>query len=350
MENTPRNGVITLDGSSESQHLWEDYVGGAPDASFYHRYAWKQINESEFGHRTFYLAHFEEGRVTGVFPLVLIDSRIFGRILCSLPFLNYCGPSSQRSEATARLLAEACAIADRESVSYLEIRSTQRCDDSLPVSTDKISLTVPLQQDPDSLWNDYTSKHRNNIRRAYKSGLRVEHGHLDRLDTFYDIMCHSWRALGTPIYRKRYFRSILEAFGDATRIFVVYHDDTPVATAFNGYHNGTVEGMWAGGMPEHRRLQSNYVLYWEMIKHACESGLTTFHLGRSSVDSGGETFKKKWGAEAHQLYWQYYLPAGDEIPQLNVKNPKYQLAINTWRRLPLWATRMLGPLLSRSIP
>ena len=350
MDKAGRTGAVLVDESPEIQAGWKNYVAAGPGASFYHRYEWKPIYEAEFGHRTFYLTHVDEEQVTGIFPLVLIDSRIFGRILCSLPFLNYCGPSAKTGDARQQLLAEACAIADRESVAYLEIRSQELCAESLPASTDKVSLTIPLESDPDSLWNAYTSKHRNNIRRSYKSGLRVQHGHLDQLDTFYDIMCHSWRALGTPIYRKSFFASILEAFGDRARIFVVYLEDTPVATAFNGYHNGTVEGMWAGGMPEHRRLQSNYVLYWEMIKHACESEMTEFHLGRSSVDSGGEIFKKKWGAVAQQLYWQYYLPDGGDIPQLNVKNPKYQFAISTWRKLPLWATRTIGPLVSGSIP
>jgi lipid II:glycine glycyltransferase (peptidoglycan interpeptide bridge formation enzyme) len=178
----------------------------------------------------------------------------------------------------------------------------------------------------------------------------VEHGHTEMLDIFYEIMCQSWRTLGTPIYRKSYFRSILEVFGEKIRIFVVYRGDTPVATAFSGYDKGTAEGMWAGGVPKYRNLNSNYVLYWEMIKLACEAGLDRFHLGRSSADSGGETFKKKWGATAQQLYWQYYLPDGGEIPQLNVNNPKYQLAIAVWRKMPLWATRVLGPTLARSIP
>ena len=170
------------------------------------------------------------------------------------------------------------------------------------------------------------------------------------LDTFYDIMCNSWRTLGTPIYRKQYFREILEAFSDNTRIFVAYLDDIPVATAFNGYCGDTVEGMWAGVLPEHRRLQSNYVLYWEMIKNACEEGFHYFHLGRTSIESGGESFKRKWCADTKQLYWQYYLPDGGAMPQLNVDNPKYALAIAAWRKLPLWLTRTIGPILARSIP
>ena len=66
-------------------------------------------------------------------------------------------------------------------------------------------------------------------------------------------MSHSWRSLGTPIYQKQYFQSILEAFGDKVRIFVAYKDDTPVATAFNGHHRDTVEGMWAGSLPEYQK-------------------------------------------------------------------------------------------------
>jgi lipid II:glycine glycyltransferase (peptidoglycan interpeptide bridge formation enzyme) len=163
-------------------------------------------------------------------------------------------------------------------------------------------------------------------------------------------MCQSWRSLGTPIYRKKYFQSILDAFGNQIRIFIAYHGETPVATAFNGHFNGTVEGMWAGALPASRRLQVNYVLYWEMIKDACLRGYSSYHLGRSTVESGGESFKKKWNAEINQLYWQYFMPGGGELPELNVNNPKYRTAINMWRRLPLGVTRFLGPMLSRSIP
>ena len=87
-----------------------------------------------------------------------------------------------------------------------------------------------------------------------------------------------------------------------------------------------------------------------MIKHACENGYRHFHLGRSSVDSNAEQFKKKWNAHAHQLYWQYMLNGRSELPELNVNNPKYQLAIALWKKLPLPVTQWLGPFLARSIP
>jgi lipid II:glycine glycyltransferase (peptidoglycan interpeptide bridge formation enzyme) len=111
-----------------------------------------------------------------------------------------------------------------------------------------------------------------------------------------------------------------------------------------------VEGMWLGMRAEFRKQMVGYVLYWELIKDACQRGYTRFHLGRSTAQSGGEQFKKKWNADAVQLYWQYILRTRDEIPALNVSNPRYQLAIKTWQKLPVPVTQVLGPFIARSIP
>ena len=220
----------------------------------------------------------------------------------------------------------------------------------LPTSEHKVSLTLKLNPDPDVIWKTFTTKHRNDIRRAYKRGLEAKVGTADLLDVFYDVLSESWRYLGTPLYKKEYFKNILNEFPSSTKIFVVYYKDSPVMAALNGYYKNTVEGMWAGLSGKFRKLQPTYVLYWEMIKHACENGFTNYHLGRSSTDSGGEFFKKKWTAQPRQLYWQYYLNRVDEIPQLNVQNPKYQIAINAWRRLPRSVVELAGPPIARCIP
>ncbi len=350
MDETLKDGIHSLGSNQENLRLWNRYVGEAPIAGFHHLFEWKEIYEREFQHQTFYVASVNQDKVDGIFPLVLMRSRVFGNILCSLPFASLGGPSATDLNIRRSLLKRAYEIATEEKVDYLEIRGYDVCDETLPHLQNKISMSVPLANDPDDLWNAFKSKHRNNIRRVYKSGLHVRSGHADMLDTFYDIMCDSWRTLGTPIYRKQYFRSILDAFDNQARIFVAYQGQIPVATAFNGYCGNTVEGMWAGTIADHRKLQSNYVLYWEMIKDACEQGFEHFNLGRTPVESGGESFKRKWGADSQQLYWQYFLPKRGDIPQLNVSNPKYALAIKVWKNLPLWVTRTIGPIIAKNIP
>jgi lipid II:glycine glycyltransferase (peptidoglycan interpeptide bridge formation enzyme) len=111
-----------------------------------------------------------------------------------------------------------------------------------------------------------------------------------------------------------------------------------------------VEGMWMGTRAKYRSQLAGYVLYWELIKHACEIGMRHFHLGRSSVESGGEAFKKKWNATATHLHWHYILGRRTELPNLNVTNPRFQLAIRTWRKLPPAIVNAIGPPIARCIP
>ena len=93
-----------------------------------------------------------------------------------------------------------------------------------------------------------------------------------------------------------------------------------------------------------------YVLYWELIKNACERGLKRFHLGRSTTQSGREVFKKKWNAQPISSTGSTSCRTGREIPQLNVTNPKYRLAIRAWQQLPVPVTQVIGPFIARSIP
>jgi FemAB-related protein (PEP-CTERM system-associated) len=347
----PAAAPLTIQLCTASQaEQWNSYLARQPQGSFYHLFEWREINEKALGHRTAYLLARDDTTVRGVLPLTFVSSALFGRILCSLPFVNYGGPVASDDAAASALVQAAKAQASELKADYLELRCAAALQTDLPASTRKISMHIELDPDPDVLWNKFTSKHRTNIRRSQKNGLEVTSGGIELLDTFYSVMEHSWRQLGTPFYGRSYFASILRALPDHTRIFICARGNEPVAVAFNGYFNSTVEGLWAGGTALSRPLQANYALYWEMIREACVRGCSRYHLGRSTAESGAEDFKKKWNATSSQLYWYFHRPQGGEMPQLNVDNPKYRLAIQMWRRLPLWMTRIIGPPLARSIP
>jgi FemAB-related protein (PEP-CTERM system-associated) len=267
-----------------------------------------------------------------------------------MPFMNYGGPIAATA-TISRLLAErAVALAAELEADYLELRCTSALETTLPVSLRKVSLTVQLMADPEALYESFSRKHRKNIRSAQKNDLDVRVGGVDLLRDFFDVLQRSWRSLGTPLYSASYFERVLATFPNHTNVFICQRRGSPIGAAFTAHFNGTVEGMWAGARPEMRHLDGNYVLYWEMLRHACTAGHQRFHLGRSTSDSGAEQFKAKWNAEAQQLYWYFARPRGGAMPELNVDNPKYRLAIAAWRRLPLWATRVLGPRLARLIP
>jgi FemAB-related protein (PEP-CTERM system-associated) len=282
--------IVSCDQSWREQ--WQAYVSTAPGGSLYHRFEWKDVLESCFGHRCAFLAAVENGRIVGVFPLAQLKSRLFGNIACSLPFVNYGGPIGDRGEIVTALLDASRDLADVWKVEYIEIRSRAYLGDALPVADHKVSMTVDLADDPDVLWKAYKTDHRKDIKRGYNNGFTVKHGSAELVDDFFAVFSESWRDLGTPVYAKSYFQRIVDALGPSARLAVVYHEGQPAAAAFDGIHGTTVEGMWLGTRSQYRHRNVGYVLYWELLKDACNGTLKQFHLGRSTTQSGGETFMK----------------------------------------------------------
>jgi FemAB-related protein (PEP-CTERM system-associated) len=287
--------------------------------------------------------------MTGILPIVQVKSPLFGNIACSLPFVNYGGPCADSDEIERALVDAARPVADAWRVDYLELR-TRRQLGSLPTAQHKVSMTLDLDPNPDVLFKKFTTAHRQDIRGGYKKGLTARIGGLELLSDFYAVLSESWRDLGTPIYSLSYLQTVARTFPDITRLCVVYAGQEPAAASLDMLAGETAEGLWLGSRAKFRRQYAGYVLYWELIKNACERGLKKFHLGRSTAQSGAEVFKKKWNAYPIQLYWQYVLRTRREIPQLNVDNPKYQLAIRAWQKLPVPVTQVIGPLIARSIP
>ena len=112
MDRSADTGAFVISSDDKRAAEWNEYVDGTETASFYHRFEWKHVNEAVLRHKTYYLACERSGSIDGIFPLVLIRSRLFGRILCSLPFVNYCGPSVSDPIVETALLERAYAIAE----------------------------------------------------------------------------------------------------------------------------------------------------------------------------------------------------------------------------------------------
>jgi hypothetical protein len=113
---------------------------------------------------------------------------------------------------------------------------------------------------------------------------------------------------------------------------------------------GMLEIPWASSLRRYNRLSPNMLLYWSVLEFACQRGFRVFDFGRSSPDSGPFRFKAQWGAAPVPLYWHYWVRNGGPLPNLTPKNPRMQMAIRLWRRLPVAVTRFLGPPLVKNLP
>lgn len=341
---------VTIEMLGVDPQDWNRYVQANPAASIYHRAEWRDLIQATFGHAGHYfMARTNDGRVTGILPLIHLNSRLFGNFMVSMPYFNYGGAIADHPAIEQQLIQAANDHAARLGVSHIEYRDDLPRE-GLPVRATKVNMILPLPQEKESLWKGFTPKLRAQIRRARREHPRVSCGGAEFLDDFYAVFARNMRDLGTPVYGRQFFSNILHTFPAQSRLMVMHLDKRPVAAGFLVGHRSTLEIPWASALRDVNHLGMNMLLYWSVLEFAVEQEYRQFDFGRSSRDSGTFRFKQQWGARPRQLYWHYWLNAGEELPALNPDNPKYALAINLWRRLPLAITNRLGPSIVKNLP
>ena len=340
------------DGAAE-EAAWDAFVRATPAATFFHLSPWRRVIARAFGHRTHYALAEQDGAIVGVLPLARMRTRLFGDTLASTPFCVYGGAVSTTEEASAALEAHALALQRRLGVPCLEYRRLSAPD---PGWTERPPLYFTFRK-PIAMTGDDTKDLQKNIPRKPRAEVRkaierfrltsVSDGDTDRLHRIY---AESVRNLGSPVFPRRYFRMLGEAFPGEHDVTTVLHEERPVAAVLNFHFREEVLPYYGGGTAAARGLSANDFMYWEVMRRAGrERGATLFDFGRSKAGTGAFAFKRNWGFEEAPLHYCYRLAEGARIPDNNPNNPKYRLFIAAWKRLPLPVANLLGPPLVRGL-
>jgi len=334
---------------------WDAYASVHARGSIYHLSLWKTLIEQQFGHETAYLYALREGAIVGLLPAVRLKSLLFGDYYVSMPYFNYGGVISDDDTIADALMHEMGSLAQQRGSSSIEFRDvvarvTADGSSSWPVKTGKVSMLLDLPPSIEDIGKTIGSKKRSQVRRPLRENPEVLRGHHELLDDFYDVFAENMRDLGTPVYSKQFFRAILDAVGEQATVLVIRLQGKPVSAAFLLGFRDTLEIPWASTLREVNPISMNMLLYWEVLSYAIERRYRRFDFGRSTQDAGTYKFKEQWGAQPRQLYWYYWLAAGKSLPQLNPNNPKYQAVIAIWQRLPVWVTRIAGPIIVKNLP
>jgi FemAB-related protein (PEP-CTERM system-associated) len=322
---------------------WDAFVLGLPEATFFHRYGWKQIIERAFGHRTFMLLAERNGVIEGVLPLAEIKSRLFGHSLISMPFCVYGGIAAATQEARALLDAFAQKQAIELGVGHMEYRDRDAAHHADWPGTD-LYVTFRKSIDPEVENNMLAipRKQRAMVRKGIKNALttEIEPG----VDGFFSVFADNVHRHGTPAMPKRFFALLREVFGEDCEVMLVRGPDGKLlSSVLSFYFRDEILPYYAGDALEARALAANDFKYWELMRRACERGIRLFDYGRSKVGTGPYDFKRNWGFEPHPLQYRYKLVTADRVPENNPNNPKYSLFIKAWQRLPLPVANFIGP-------
>lgn len=337
--------IAELDSAAAT--AWDAFVLQCPQANFFHRAGWKRVIEKSFGHDCHFLYAKRGGAIVGVLPLVHIRSRLFGRSLISTGFTVGGGPAVIDGAVLKALDERAIALADRLDVDCLEYRSRTPVHDDWVQKTGlyagfRRAITGDAERDLLAIPRKQRAMVRKGISASLASRIDAD------VDTLHHVYAVSVRNLGTPVFAKTYFRSLLEEFGADVDVVTIAQDGTALASVMSFYFRDEVLPYYGGGLTEARPVAANDFMYWEVMRRAGERGFRSFDFGRSKIGTGAFAFKKNWGFEPEPWTYEFKLRRGD-VPDVNPLNPKYRIFVAAWQRMPIGLAKAVGPYIVRNL-
>lgn len=135
----------------------------------------------------------------------------------------------------------------------------------------------------DNIWENCTSKNRNMIRKAVKSGLKVywsrQPSDISEFMNIYNATMD--RDAATPYYyfKSDFYNSILEDLNRNALFFRCMLNEKTVAMSIMLFANKHMHYHLSGSLPEYRSLAPTNLLLYEAAEYGKENGYETFHLG-----------------------------------------------------------------------
>ncbi len=329
---------------------WDEFVHLHPMGSPFHLMAWRDTLRENFTYEPKYRVALDQGRIVGILPLFLVDNIITGSILVSTPFAVYGGILAESAAAYEALAAQAREIANELDVQYVDLRNrfTNQAIGAGNVDRYATFTRAVGPSDQAGLLAALPQKTRNVVRKALKSPFQMRAA--QNLDTFYELMLHTYRRHGTPAFPKAFFESIVNNFAHMADVREVWLEGRPVAVSLNFLFREQMHTYYAASADDTWAMGPNNHMYFEHLLWAGNNGFRVFDFGRSKKDTGPYAFKKHFGATEHPLPYEVMLVKRQEMPNFSPTNPKFDMAVKVWRKIPLPVTKLLGPHLIGMFP
>lgn len=159
---------------------------------------------------------------------------------------------------------------------------------------DTISLDLASQE---VIWANLTSKNRNMVRKAQKSGVRIYRGQFpDIYTTFrkiYNLTMDSDQAKPYYYFGEEFYHSICHDLAAESQVFWAEYDGRIIAASIMLAANGCMSYHLSGSLREYQHLAPTNLLLYEAALWGSRNGCRSLHLGGGVGSKEDSLFKFK---------------------------------------------------------
>ena len=172
-------------------------------------------------------------------------------------------------------------------------------------------------KDKDTIFAEFQSKTRYNVRLATKKGVEIKEGTRDDLKVFHQIMVETGKRDNFLIRSLSYFEKMYDELtpGGHMKLLMAYHDGQAISGIIPIIYGNKTWYLYGASSNEKRNLMPNYLLQWTMIQEAIDRGddMYDFRGVSGVVDEnhpqyGLYRFKKGFNARFVEFIGEVYMP------------------------------------------
>ncbi|NLG53950.1 MAG: peptidoglycan bridge formation glycyltransferase FemA/FemB family protein [Clostridiales bacterium] len=273
----------------QDKKQYEEFVGGHPKGHFVKSLKWAEFKKP--WKTEVFVSADESGKIRG--SMLIMISRVpktrYTHMYCPRGPVVDDGDSDTLSE----LSAEARRLAEKYNAYELAIDPdiTERDEDYLNLlksagfAINNTKYRPEYLQaryvyrlylgglDEESVFANFHSKTRYNIRLASKKGVNCRIGGREDLPAFHEIMKETAARDGFLARSLKYFEDMYDALApENLRLYLAEFEGTPLAGAIAIYYGDKVWYLYGASSNSERNRMPNYLMQWEMIRWAIELG------------------------------------------------------------------------------
>lgn len=271
---------------------YEDFVAHHPQGTFMQSYRWAKVKSN--WNCSIILSRDESGRIAGSMMVLVKKVPVLGTSILYAPRGPLC--AADAPEVLEDLMSGVKLVAKKHNGFLLKIDPYVEENDEafIALCTNLGFRYQPGQKDlttvqtrinymldiadktPEEVFAGFHSKCRYNIRVAMRHEVKClvrDKSFLPEFYRLYQVTAQRDRFTPRPM---EYFDRLLKSMQGNARLYLCYYQGEPVSGAIAINYAGKTCYLYGASDNEHRNVMPNYLMQWEMIQWAIETGCHTY--------------------------------------------------------------------------
>ncbi len=278
---------------------WNKVIIKYRNHTFFHTSQWTRLISETYGYTPVFLVIKEQGKITGLLPLMEVNSFITGKRGIGLPFSDFANPLLTDPGQFNQLLDVVKEYGSKSRWKYIEIKGAQ---DFLPSGTDsyvEYEHIIDLNGNNDELFASFGSTTKRNIRKAINENVKVYQSQsLESVKDFYKLNSLTRQRHGLPPQPYSFFRNLYNVIlkNNSGIIFLAEFDGKIIAGAVYLHFGKKALYKYGASDLNYQKVRANNLVMWEAIKWYNGKGYSEFSFGKTEPENEGlRRFKNGWG-------------------------------------------------------